>query len=363
MMRCSWRFLGLFLLALAILPLAAQGQPSGSSTAPPTEIGGKSVKYWIADIKSRDPSIRQNALRTIIYFGKGARDAGPAIINSLRDRDTSCRVHAALALIGMAEARALKNEDVIRAVEALGYTLNNDAQAIVRFHAAVALSLFGADARPVIPNLVKQVRDVSSWEIRRAVVAALASAGADQTYGPDPRALRALAGILVNPTSYEESSQVRFEAVIGLGSLGKGNNPTDLALEVQAIQQALKDRDKSVVIWAYAALMALDKVSDERLNAVTKHFKGKDALAKVQAARALGAIGREAKSKVPDLVDLLDDKEPLVVAAAISALGEFGANASSALTALNAMTQNKDQNEYLRELAKEAVKKINEPRK
>jgi HEAT repeat protein len=118
-----------------------------------------------------------------------------------------------------------------------------------------------------------------------------------------------------------------------------------------------------VVIWANAALIALDNVSDERLNAITKHFKGKDALAKVQAARALAAIGSTAKAKMPDLVDLLEDKEPLVVAAAISALAEFGANASSAITALNAIAQSKDQNEFLRELAKEAVKKINEPRK
>jgi HEAT repeat protein len=264
----------------------------------------------------------------------------------------------------MAEARALKDPDVIRAVEALGYTLNTDVQAIVRFHAAVALSKFGINARPVVPNLVKQVRDVSSWEIRRAVVAALASAGAgQQSYPPDSRAIRTLAGILVNPSFFEESSQVRFEAVIGLGSLGKADNPADLALEVQAIQQALKDRDKSVVIWANAALIALDNVSDERLNAITKHFKGKDALAKVQAARALAAIGSTAKAKMPDLVDLLEDKEPLVVAAAISALAEFGANASSAITALNAIAQSKDQNEFLRELAKEAVKKINEPRK
>ena len=52
--------------------------------------------------------------------------------------------------------------------------IQSDEDRFVRYNAAVALGKFGTDARPAIPNLVKEVSNGSSWEVRRAAVACLA---------------------------------------------------------------------------------------------------------------------------------------------------------------------------------------------
>jgi HEAT repeat protein len=324
---------------------------------PPSKLGGKSLEQWIREIKHRDPSVRETAIRTVPFFGKRSREAAPALIGALLDRDASCRVHATLSLAGM--SGVLKDDEIVAAVRALGERVNKDVQGIVRFHAAVALAKFGKDSRPAIPNLINQVRDQVSWEIRRAAVVALSAAGkGDERTPPDSQAIYAIAGIFLNPSGYEESAKVRLEAAIALGAMGRPADGADMSRSKQALQRAIKDTDKTVGIWAYAALMAIDYVTPEGLNAIAKHFKGNDVNAKIEAARALAAIGRDARSKVPEVAELLSDSELFVVAGAIVALGEFGPHANSAVPALTRVMEKKDQNAYIKELAKSALEQI-----
>ncbi len=361
-MRSRVLCVGLCALALALADgrAGAQTKPGSSSSSssppPPTDIGGKTLKQWIQDMKSLDASIRENAIRTVPYFGKAGRDAVPTLINLTRDPDASCRLNAMLSLIPFVPY--LTPGEVENAIQKLIVSLNQDTQAVVRYNAAIALSAFGPDARPAIPNLITQMRDRSSWVVRQTVVIALSSAAADNKTGPDSRAVNALANLFLNPNTPEESSQVRLEAVIALGAMGRPQL-VDQPRAVQALQRALKDTDKSVAIWAHVSLMAVDKVTDEGVGAVAKQLKGKDVTAKVQAARALAAMGRDAKAKVPDLIDLLDDRDLVARAAAVWSLGELGINAAAAVPALTALGAKKDQNEYLKEMAKEALQKIN----
>jgi HEAT repeat protein len=358
-MRSRWLPAALCLVAVAASPAGAQTK-SSDNPEPPTEIAGKKLKDWIQDISphhQHDPSQRENAIRTVVYL-KGARDAAPALVAALRDRDASCRVYAALALIAL--ARDLRPEDVENAVRGLAYALNNDPQAIVRFHSAVALSMFRTeDVRPVLPNLISQLRDSSAWQTRRAVVVALANAGTDNKNGPPSQAVAAIAGVL-NGATFEESAQVRLEAAIALGAMGR---PVvkDQAIALRALQVALRDKDKTITIWAHVSQMAIDHVTDDGLNAIAKHLKGKDLQCKVHAARALAAIGREAKKKIPDIIGLLQDKDPYAVVAALDALGTFGGYASDAESSIKAVMEQKDQNEYIKKLAEEALKKITAP--
>ena len=316
-------------LVLAKASAGAQTSSSGTSNIPPKEISGKTLKEWIKDIRSSDPSVRQNAISTVAMFGKAAGEAGPAVIDALRDRDASCRVYAVLALGNLVPV--LRNQDAPKAVSALCISLNKDVQAVVRFHSANALGTFGPNAREAIPALVTQLKDVASWEIRRAVIGALANIAIDTKYGPDSRAVKAIAGVLLgNPGpygtgSYESSSQVRLQAVIALGSMGRPINPLDWKLVLDALQAASKDRDRGIVIWAHAAQMTLDKITEDGLSYIARNLKGGDVQAKVNAARALAALGSGAKSRVPELIECLEDSDPYVVATAIGALSDLEA--------------------------------------
>ena len=310
-------------------------------------------------MSSRDPSVRQQAIQTVGtgVFQERTGEAGPAVIKALlNQQDSSCRVYAALTLAAMASNKrmGLHEEDVPQAVKALGEGLSYDGQAVVRFHSAIALGMFGDKARMAIPSLVGRVHDPSSWEIRRAVIAALGNVGR----GPDPRAVRALANLLLGKEEY--SSLVRLEAVLALGNLGRPASPIDQRLVGQALQVAKKDPDKAIQIWAWASQIAIERITTlEGTSFITQQLhKGKDVNIRVNAARALAALGPDlAKGRIPDLITALDDPEPVVVVAAILALGDLKTASTAAIAPLTKLLESK--NDYIKQAAEEAIKKIN----
>jgi HEAT repeat protein len=344
-------------LALAYGPVSGQSSSSGKANKPPTEIGGKSLEQWIKEIKHSDPSVRETAMRAVPYFGPAAKAAVPSLLTILKnDTDASCRVHAAISMYMLAEY--VEGEEATKAVEVLRAKLDYDPQAIVRFHAVIAVGAFETKATAAIPNLVNRIHDSNSWELRRAVVGALAAIATDKKFGPDGRAVTAIANLLLNKE--EKSGQVRLEAVMSLGGMGRPTQEKEFLLAKQALVGSLKDADKPVRIWARVSLMAIDQVTDDGLKEVAGYLKDKDVMARVQAARALAAMGKEAKSKIPDVTELLEDKDPLAVSAAIDALGTFGPLASSAVPALQQLLEKKDyQTDYFKQAVKYAIEQIN----
>src|SRR5262249_14670449 len=125
----------------SFIPVQAQqkgvivGQTRPSSADMPTMLGGKNLKQWIEEIRSRDPSRRENAIRTVPHM-KGAEEAIPALLHCVdNDPDSSPRVNAVMAL-GAIEFRSA--DDVSRAVDSLQRRLR-DSQSIIRFQAALVL--------------------------------------------------------------------------------------------------------------------------------------------------------------------------------------------------------------------------------
>jgi HEAT repeat protein len=329
--------------------LSAQTKPPAKDAEKPsiTEIGGKSLNQWIAETKSPDASVRENAVRTIMLFGEAAAPAAPALIDRLLDVDVSLRVNACIAL----GATDVSGPDVPKAIEALGRRVTDDREAIVRFHAAMALSTFGKEAKDAIPKLVNASRDASSWEIRKAAVLALGRAGAAEK--DDPLDMRA-ATALIYALSNEATATVRLEAVMSLGSMGRPALPADQASIEAALKRAISDRDRTVQIWAVVGWMAVkDQVSDEGLTALSKLLKDKELAHRCHSARALGTIGTKARSKMPDLIELLADKQREAVLSAIWALARLGD--AKAVPALQEVLQRKEADDGLKNAAKEAI--------
>jgi HEAT repeat protein len=340
-------------------PAPAQTGSSERTSRPPSEIGGKTLEQWIAEIKHHDPGVRQNAMRAVPFFGEPAKKAVPALLIILKDTDASCRVHAALSLSALADY--VSGDEAQKAVQILSERVDNDPQAIVRLHTVMALGSFGPKAVTAIPSLVHRLHDPNSFELRRAVVNALSSIARNDKFGPDPRAVTAVANLVLQ--GEEKSGQVRMAAVMALGGMGRPVQEKEFLLVKQALGRGLKDPDKAVVIWATVALMAVDHVTEEGLSSVARFLKGKELLPKVHAAEGLLAMGKEARSRIPDIIDMLDDRDPMAVATAIDVLGRFGSTAHEAVPALQRIMDRKDQTDYFKQAAKSAIDAINGPPK
>lgn len=85
-------------------------------------------------------------------------------------------------------------------------------------------------------------------------------------------------------------------------------------------------------------------------------LKDSDKTVRLYAAAALGQIGPKAKAAVPAVAALLKDPDPELRLNAVLALGKIGPGAAEALPALRVLAR--DSNAVIKNAAKEALKKI-----
>ncbi|MBI2384386.1 MAG: HEAT repeat domain-containing protein [Elusimicrobia bacterium] len=96
--------------------------------------------------------------------------------------------------------------------------------------------------------------------------------------------------------------------------------------------------------------------SSDRVPSLAEALKDADKTVRLYAAAALGQIGPKAKSAVGGLIALLKDPEPEVRFNAVVALGKIGAGAKEAAPALKTMAPG--QSDAIKIAIKEALKKI-----
>jgi HEAT repeat protein len=298
-------------------------RPYGSEPPAPTEVGGKTLPQWKLELTSGDSYVRAKAIGSVVHFGPAAAEVVPLLTQRCEDRDVSPRTKAviALRLIRAAEKDRPKVVDALSKRLWTGLT-GSEAQAIVRYEAARTL-LFYATLdptliRPVLAAVVKGADDPSCCEARHVCLQVLRLGGRDKAKGPDPRATNALLKALRDPTG-----DVRLEAILGLGAMGRPTDPVLLAKVISNLQQVLYSRDRVQVMWGHVALLAMDdKLAPAALKALARYLESSDMKVRAEGAHVLGAIGPQAKSCVPALLKHLTDKEPVAI------------NASAALAAI-----------------------------
>jgi HEAT repeat protein len=311
------------------------------------EVGGRSLERWMADAIHDDPSIRAQALTNIPLFGDAAVTAVPTVLTRMHDGDASPRVKAVMALSVM----AIRERDIPKVVEALGQrlagappTIRPDSQAIVRYQAAQTLRRFPQDLHELVPVLARGAVDRDAWEIRHTCVVLLRQAGWTKEKGPDPAATRALLAALD-----DHASQVKLEAIMGLGAMGRPPEPMLYARVVSALKPFARLTNspsmasRLLALWAHVSLMALDeKVTDTALDHIVKFYvNAKEREMRVQGLTALGAMGTKAHSRIKDVLYHLDDPEPAVVVAACTTLSRMEDNAPENIEALIRVTRRK----------------------
>jgi HEAT repeat protein len=329
----------------------------------PSEIEGKTFEEWKTELKHEDPSVREKAIRALVLFGHEASRVVPDLVVMVStERDASPRLRAVIALTVL----EIAEKDRPKVIEALNGRLEDipypEPQGIVKYHAALALTRFGDEAKAAIPGLVKAIGEPSSFDTRRVAIVALRKIARDHKNGPDARATNALLGRLAIDGAgkpIEPAMEVRIEAMIGLGVMGR---PADKALftKVETTLEAYKNSSNELLsIWAWYGLIAHEKTTEEKgLDGICKHAASRKVMTRVHTATALGTIGPKAKSHVGCLIKMLEDRDGEVFVAACTALASIGEPGEKARKALNDLAEAKDDADPKPDPVRKAIAKM-----
>jgi HEAT repeat protein len=308
---------------------------------------GKTLAEWMTDLRSTDPSIKLKAIANIKVYGAAARQANPLLLRALSDRDASSRVNACITLgeIGFDDKELA--EGIARIIPLLA-----DSQGIVRYQAAKTLGNYGATANPAVPRLTTLSKDVMTWQIREAACITLATAGLVDGKSMDSRAWFALVERLHDPCF-----EVKYAALKGLLYLKKPASAADTTKESTELKSLFGDKSEIIAMWARLCYMLLNGVSEEHLNAITKHMRSPIGDVRMESCKTMAIIGVEAKSQVNELVVCLDDKEPDVALWACAALAQMKEAGKVAIPKLLKISK-EHSNPAVRRAGEEAIKRL-----
>jgi len=352
----------LFGVALLMFAAAATGQTINKKKEPDkkepdpqwpriTEIAGKTFEQWEKEIHADDPSDREIAIKTILNFGpKRAYEALPSILKELEKHkasnvlDLSVRVNGTVALgtifmaSGAPEDKKLqeKHEKYLKeAITIFRANLkdNKENQAILKIRTLQALPVLGPIAREAFPEVIKLIKDPTTWETRKgAVVALMYLVAFDPKAAPPPEALRDLY-FAIDPGN-ENSAIVRHAALQTLVTMGQVGGETSKPTIIGRIENFLPKEKKSIVkIEAHKSIINLKrKLATDPIDSRTKaqHLdliavyldpkKYKDSTIRLNALQALGSLGPAASSVIYKVQDSLKDPDINLVGVAMIAL-------------------------------------------
>lgn len=363
-----WRpWIGLaFVFALVTVTVVGQTtQPKDKekdkeSEMPPTDVGGKSLEQWIKAFSDYDISTRDQAIRSVVMFGKDARKAVHGLIGQLSSPDVGVRANAASALGTLAPVIVEDDkllDDTVRAL--VGRLAPVETQVYVRYQCATALGRFGPkakDAKAINTLASSTLRDPNSWEIRKAAAFALGRLAFDPKNGPDENTVKHLTGALK-----DTAHQVRLEVVTSMIILGPPAQPQAAQATTKSLETLIKTEPNPLVsLWSRIAIMRMNKnlVTPTNITAISKFQKHTDPGIRCQAAQALAMLTSEAKSTVlPLIMDGLKDKDLNVVLFTVGVLGNLGENAKVAVPELQKLAKDSKEDD-IKEAAAMAIEAI-----
>lgn len=335
---------------------------------------GETEADWIAHLKDQEPQVRWSAVRAMIDARDGSPAAITALLSALSDPDVEVGWEAekALAALGPASEQALLNvkwtyEDGVgaRAARALSTIPHKSPETIgtllgrladpnpwIRSLAALAVKGVGAEAKRVVPSLVRgltdddpsvrmscrnSLRDMIA-EARAPLVEALASPRALLRVGAvdalalvardDPHIREAVSRMLDDP-----DPSVREAATYGLGAK---------AIPAQKLASLLDDRAEDVRQAALRVLQDMGAEAEPAFPRLLQLLSDPSREVRMGAIAVIGSIGRNTAPAVPRLIELVAEGDDEEQAHAAWALGGIGPPASSAVPALLARLNDRD---------------------
>jgi len=290
----------LLVITLAVVAFQLSRSPAKPAFPDPV-FNGKSARVWARQFILDESYEAQNALQQI-----GA-PAVPYLIPNLERRDSifnSAYVKLWPVLPALLKSRLqpplLSREARMRAVVAfreMGPSARQavsalmerlrDKDATIRLHSAIALGNIGPDAKAAVPALkpflkerhtVRVYTAIAIWKIEHNT----------------PEALPVLEQGL-----QEENAKFRWAAAVFLGEMGPAAEHA-----IPLLEKATKAADKET---ASCAVQALAQISPGTVPILIETLKDPDPGMRISAAAALARLGAAATQAIPDLTALLKD--------------------------------------------------------
>lgn len=287
----------------AVTTTVAQGQ-----TADPVR---ERVESAVSRLKSTDPDQQFAALTELGDMGPLAKNAVPALVNTLKATDDIALKHEVLISL---ERIGTEASPAIPAVT--GYL--NDRSPVLQHQALHTLRQMGPLAKAAVPQIQKLLNS-DSPVIRTGAAWALAS------ISDDVNIKRQAAPVLVNGLKSQDPN-VLSDAVTGLAELGQP--------AVNGLVKLLDDPNATVAMHAADALGLMGPAAAPATGDLVQTLKHQDEQVAAHAAQALGAISANAETVVPALTDQLGSQSEIIRVASAFALGRFGEAAKSAVPGL-----------------------------
>lgn len=271
--------------------------------APPEEGTGEAVRRLIMELQSDAAASRQRAANGLAGMANAAREAVPALLEALRDREGSGarpQIVKALGAIGP-ESRS--------AVPELVAILRDDGRKPLHEPAIETLGRIGPGAKEAVSILVEA--------LSREAPLSGASALALQSICPDSGSLVAP---LLAALKAADSAAVRAAAAEALGRVGPG-----AATAIGDLAAVLSSDGNAGVRMAVArALGKIGPKSAGVLGVLTRALQDQDARVRETAAVTLGDMGSSAREAVDRLAAVLkEDADPAVRRHAAKALTQI----------------------------------------
>jgi HEAT repeat protein len=339
--------------------------------------GYRAVPALIRQLDAQDDELRLHAVQWLADIGPSAREAVPALVKALHDRNWAVATAAAYAL------NRIDIDAGRQAVPDLVKELKLGTDNWVKDLPARVLGNMGPAAQEAVPTLMEAAQG-SDLELRAGALKALigieptstqAAALATAALKDNEKSVRlaaaqAMANLISPPKeavsalteAFNDSYwQVRFASIESLGQMGHGaeNSVEAFRQYIETHKDEPSNEEKHLVSQAHYALARIhDNIKPEiHVRTLTRMLKG-NVGSKDYAARELAKWGSDAPQAVPDLVDALKDPDKLVRYWAATALGTIGPAAKQAEPALTEALQ--DESWVVRTRAEWALKRIHE---
>lgn len=345
--------------------------PDTGSLKETTEVGGKTLNKWIEEISAKDPSKRATAMRMVLAFGpEKSQQAVPAILKELGKHrpltapiDMSVRLDGAMALgTILSSAKEPDQKDIAEAVRILKIFCH-DEQVLVKARAVQALAALARlgpnpEIHKALNDVIAIAQNPDTWEARQAGLQCLVVLTV-QDKEPPPESVR----VAFYKGLKDNSMLVRITAAQSLAQFNqfKVGTPEYVRL-VFNLENATKDPEPAVQIWAHLALMTIKMdpkkpaVGPQHLTPINKMLEHPDSSIRLLAAQSLGQIGILAQAAAPKLIATLSDADRAIVMACIMALARM--EALSAVPALERLSEDPKMDVELQQAARNAIELI-----